>query len=156
MSTTAERVNNAIVTLDWRAPAAPAGVKRAVTDLAAHWVAYWNSAQRRLAPPLAEMAKLERYAAWYTRAWALMPEALREELTHPRDLDAGVWSALEDQLVFMAEGNEAAAVAAGKAGAALAREVKGALPGVLAGVVVVGGVAALVLFALAKAKPRWL
>lgn len=100
----AERVNNAIVAIDWKSPASPAGVKQAVTDLGSHWIAFWNSAERRMLPPIALHAKLTRYAEWYARAWALMPAKLRDELTHPRDLDPSVWSALEDQLTFTGEG----------------------------------------------------
>ena len=156
MTTTAERVNNAIAALDWRMPGTPEGSKRAVSALAQHWVRYWGSAERRLAPPLTQAAKLERYVAWYARAWALAPEALRAELAHPSDLDASVWAAVEDQVAYMLEGNEAAARAAAASAAALASELKSAAPRLVLGLVIVGGVATCVLLAAARLKPRWL
>ncbi len=155
MTTTAERINNAVIKLDWVAPAEPRGVKRAVAQLANHWVKYWNSAERRLAPPLAQAAKLSRYAAWYTRGWALMPAAVREGLPHPQDIDATVWSALEDQLTYTIEGNEAAARAAAEAAKKLEKQLEKTSGQLIKAVVIVGGVATCVLVAYGYARmPR--
>jgi len=155
MTTTAERINNAVIKLDWVAPARPRGVKLAVAELANHWVKYWNSAERRLSPPLAQAARLSRYAAWYTRGWALMPETVRAELPHPQEIDATVWSALEDQLTYTIEGNEAAARAAAEAAKKLAKQLEKASGQLVKGVVIVGGVATCVLLAYAYARmPR--
>ena len=149
---TFERLNTAILALDWHAPAKPAGVKKAITDLANHWVSYVNSSERRVAPPITQGAKLSRYAEWYTRGWALMPAEVRDALTHPRDIDATVWSALEDQLAYTVEGNQAAAKAAGE----LAKEI-GAVSGqAIKGVVILAGAATCVLLAYAYARmPRF-
>jgi hypothetical protein len=118
VSSTAERLNNAIVTLDFRAqldPSISRGVKKAVAELATSWVNYWNSADRRIElMPIARVPKLQRYAAWYGRAWALMPEALRAALAHPETLDATVWAGIEDNVQFVAEGGQATAIAAKK------------------------------------------
>jgi hypothetical protein len=153
---TAERLNNAILAIDGRALADPKWLRKNVDELATLWVNYWNSSERRLSPPLVQAAKLERFTAWYARAWAFQPESLRAELPHPDEIDSTVWSAIEDQLTYEGEGAQAVgkaskelagelAVAAGKGGRELVK-----------GVVIVGGVAVAVLLALAVAKPKWL
>jgi hypothetical protein len=156
MSTLAERINNAVIKLDWLAPSKPAGVKKAVSDLANHWVAYWNSSERRLAPPVAQATKLSRYAQWYARGWALVPAQVRDQLPHPREIDDSAWAALEDQLTYTLEGNEAAARAAADAAAKLAKDLEAASGKLIKGVVIVGGVATCVLLAYAYARmPRF-
>lgn len=107
MTTAAERLNNAIVKLDWVTPAQPKGVKLAVSSLASHWVAFWSSAERKALPPAALAPKLARYAAWYARAWALVAPDVRAQCPNPRDLDVGFLAAVEDQLRAIAEGAQA-------------------------------------------------
>lgn len=156
MSTTAERINNAILALDWNVPAEPAGVRASIAQLAVHWVSYWNSAERRLAPPLTQTAKLQRYAAWYARGWALVPEQLRATLVHPRDVDATVWSAIEDQLTYTIEGNEAAARLAAKGAEQLSRELRNTSTALLKGLLLIAGGATVVLLAYGYARrPVW-
>ncbi len=152
MSTAAERLNSAILALEWNAPAEPAGIREAIKDLAVHWVNYWNSAQRRNAPPITQAPKLSRYAAWYARGWALLPEAVRAQLVHPSEIDATAWAGVEDQLTYMIEANAAAAEAAGEAAAVLAKEVHAASATALKGLLVIAGAAACVLLAYGYAR----
>jgi hypothetical protein len=125
-----ERLNNAIVQLDWVFPAKPEGTRKAVADLAQHWIAWWDSAERRAlsaAGPTgaaAMHAKLERYAAWYARAYALAPTKVQAKVRHPRDLDVSVLATVEDQLNQLAEGAQAAAAAGGKVATFAAEQAK--------------------------------
>ena len=152
MSTLAERVNNAIVTLDFMAPASPAGVKRAISDLAEHWLRFWDSAERRLSVPAALHAKLVRYAKWYTRAFALVPKAVQDQVPHPSTLDASVWAMWEDQLNHIGEGNAAAGKFAAENLGKLKSELGKAHGELLKTVVIVGGVATVTLLAYVAAK----
>jgi hypothetical protein len=111
-ATLGERLNNAIVKLQFNTPDTPKGVKKAIDQLADHWIAWWDSAERKMLPPGVLGGKLERYAAWYTRGWALVPPEVRAKMPNPRELDATVLAIVEDQLNLIAEG----AVAAAKAG----------------------------------------
>jgi hypothetical protein len=160
MSSTAERLNNAIVTLDWRAqmdPRVDDGRKVAIGQMASHWLAYWNSADRRFQlVPIASVPKLQRYAEWYAKGWALVPADLRAQLVHPRDLDTSVWAGVEDQLQFMAEGNQAAFKLAQEVAETVAEHAGKGASQLVKGVAIVGGVAVAVLLAVAVAKPRWL
>jgi hypothetical protein len=152
MSTLPERVNNAIVRLDFLAPSKPAGVRTAIADLAVHWLAFWNSAERRLLPPATLHAKVARYAKWYTRAFALVPAAVQAKVPHPQTLDATVWAAWEDQLSHMAEGDAAAGQFAAENLKKLQTELAKAHDVLMRTVLIVGGVATAALLAYAFAK----
>lgn len=152
MSTLAERVNNAIVALDFAAPASPAGVRKAIADLATHWLNFWNSAERRLLPPAAIHAKLVRYAKWYTRAYALVPATTQAKVPHPQTLDASVWAAWEDQFAHVAEGDAAAADFAVENLSKLKDELAKAHEQLLRTLMIVAGAATLTLLAYAFAK----
>jgi hypothetical protein len=108
-ATLGERLNNAIVKLQFNTPDTPKGVKKAINELADHWIAWWDSAERKMLPPALLGGKLERYAAWYARGWSLVPPEVRAKAPNPRELDATVYAIVEDQLKYMAEGAQAAA-----------------------------------------------
>ncbi len=114
MSDLGETLNNNIVQLDWLAPASPKGVKKAVAQLAQHWVTWWDSSERKLMPPVALGAKLERYAEWYARAWFLVPPEVRARVIDPRQIDTSLYHTLDDQIRYMAEGAQAASNAGGE------------------------------------------
>jgi peptidoglycan hydrolase-like protein with peptidoglycan-binding domain len=77
-----EQLNNAISRIDFLTPKAPAGTRKAVTDLATHWLnEFWNKGYRN------EPAKLDAYGKWYTRAWKLVPKAVQAKCPHPTLVD---------------------------------------------------------------------
>jgi hypothetical protein len=161
MSDLGEALNNNIVQLDWLAPAAPKGVKKAIAQLAQHWMTWWDSSERKLMPPVAVGAKLERYAEWYARAWFLVPPEVRARVLDPRQLDASLYHAIDDQIRYMTEGAQAAT----NAGAELASylktqakdlraELEKAAESALSTFVIIALVAAVALFAFGYQKGR--
>lgn len=158
-SSLAERINNAIVDIDWATPST-SGMKPALDDLVGHWLRFWDSADRRALPPLALHARLVKYAEWYARAWALSKPAVRERAPDPRALDASITAAVEDQIKQVAEGAQATAAAGSDVADYVAEQAKGLREElgtlhtkllttfVIVGVIAIGG-----LLAFAKAKP---
>jgi hypothetical protein len=108
--TAAERLNNAIVQLEWVTPGTPPARKKMVGQLADHWTTWWNSTEGRAARsvPVANAPKLRRYAQWYARAWWMVGEKVRAGAPDPRTLDVGWAAAVSDQLSDLAEGAKAA------------------------------------------------
>lgn len=155
---TAEALNNAIIALDWAAPGEPKGVKRAIGELAKHWVAFWNG--ERTSMGRVELGqKLQRYAQWYARAWALVAPEIRAQVPDPRSIDTSWNALLTDEIRQVLEGAQAAV----NAGATVQEYVKDQAKGLrdelervhstlLLDVVIVGAVAAFVLLAFGKSK----
>lgn len=161
MSDLGEALNNSIVQLDFIAPAKPAGVKKAIAELAQHWMTWWDSSERKMLPPVAVGAKLERYAEWYTRAWFLVPPEVRARATDPRTLDVSLYHTLDDQIRYMTEGAQATVNAGAELGSYiktqakdLRAELEKAAESALSSFVVIALVAAVALFAFGYQKGR--
>lgn len=160
-ATVGERLNNAIVKLDWNTPAKPKGVKTAIAELAAHWVAWWDSSERKLLPQAALWSKLERYARWYARGYALVPADVRAKLPHPRELDVSLAAIVDDEIKRLADGVQAAAKAGTETAVfvkeqakALQTEITAQAEKVIGGVVLLGVLAIGLLLAFGWQKGR--
>jgi hypothetical protein len=99
-----ERLNNAILDLEWRARSAVQNkdVMNSITQLSIAWVAWYEAIYRQtyvvltpagssFAPPFYDntpiVEKFGRFVAWYARAYVLVPSEFRKTLLDPRDFD---------------------------------------------------------------------
>lgn len=160
-ATVGERLNNAIVKLDWNTPSSPKGVKKAIADLAVHWIAFWDSSERKLLSPAVLWGKLERYAKWYARGYALVPADVRAKVPHPRDLDSNMIAIVDDEIRRLGEGVQAAQKAGTETAAfikqqakALQQEIAEQAEKALSHIVILGALAVAVLLAFGWQKGR--
>lgn len=113
MSTTEERINNAIATMG---PVARRNLRGPRLDaflaLERHWATFWRSSERALTPTLELGPKLKRYVQWYTRAWALLPSSARALVVQPDAIDVRFADAARDTLKAYLLGMESSAQAA--------------------------------------------
>jgi len=104
MTTTEERINDAISRLTKAALAAHAerrlskGRLAAINSLGNHWRAFWVSKERELTPQVVLKRKLGRYVQWYTRAWAFLPVDVRARLPVPDQIDPSYAGIARDAL----------------------------------------------------------
>lgn len=109
MSSTEERINNAIATMGPVARASLTGPRLdAFLALERHWAAFWRSTERALTPTVELGPKLKRYVQWYTRAWALLPSDARARVTQPDAIDVRFADAARDTLRGYLTGVESA------------------------------------------------
>ena len=86
MSNPIETLNNAIALLDLRSQGdatTPAGSRKAIHALALHWVAWFRTADRWSLDTNAVQTKLERYARWYGRAYAIASPLVQSQVPTP-------------------------------------------------------------------------
>lgn len=131
MSTTEERINNAISSMGPVARRTLQGPRlEAFMALERHWATFWRSPERALTPTLELAPKLKRYVQWYTRAWALLPSSSRAQVTQPDAIDIRFADSARDTLKAYLLGMESSAQAAKDAQAwadAKARELRDAI-----------------------------
>jgi len=107
---TEERINAAIKCLVRAAMEAllakKIGVRRAraVKALGDHWWEFYQSDQRIALPSAVLAPRLSRYVAWYTRAWALLPEDVRRGCPQPDAIDPTFAGIARDTLASFSEG----------------------------------------------------
>lgn len=153
MTSPYEALNNAIVEIDWLTPGSPKGVKRAVAELAAHWVKWWDSDERKLGNTAAGKT-LQRYAEWYARAWAIVPADVRAKVPAPAEIDTS-WTALQDAAIRQitnAYDTKPAADVVKEAARELRDEIANVHDALISDVVVLGIVAVAVLMAYGSAR----
>lgn len=112
--TTVERLNNAIVKLDWVAGGQSAGVKQAIRQLAEHWIRFYRAGTYWQLPDPVWFAKLGRYVEWYTRGYALLPADVRAAAPAPADIDPQFLELVNDTARRVVDANEEASAAASK------------------------------------------
>jgi len=157
VATAAEKLNNAIVRLDFVAQGAPItfGRKSAIGDLSRAWQLFWDSGERHLFDDTALQPRYARFLEWYARAWLLLPPASRPLAPDPREIDVS-YLTLADGVISRAIDAYASAGAAGvEAARAAAEAAKGAakeLGAVGNWVLWAGGIAAVVLVAYGYAQ----
>jgi len=153
-----EAINNAISQLSRATLAAqsrgdiPVSRVDAILALGRHWERFWRSSKRTLTPTAALTPTLSRYVEWYTRAWALLPPAARAECPRPDQIDPTLAKVARDTLASYMTGLESAP-AAGKWMAQQARELKTAIEGGLANLLMIAA-GGLVAYLLIKGADR--
>jgi hypothetical protein len=121
MASAVERINNAIVALDWAATNAPevsGGVKAALRQLTTHWLRFYRDGSYWTLPDPVWLPKLGRYVEWYTRAYCLVPVAVRAQAPRPQDIDPQFLELVDGTLARVVAANVDTATAA----AALVKE----------------------------------
>lgn len=108
MTTPIEALNNAITRLEYVAQKAPEARRKAIVDLAKHWQRYVWARDRRTVAPSTLAPLLERYVAWYVRAYALLTPELRALAVEPRDIDVTFAALADAEVRRLAEGLQAA------------------------------------------------
>lgn len=94
-----ERINNAIVRLATRSKHEVSPERYAAIDaLARHWWNFWQSEERRLTPTAILYPKLIRYLRWYTRAWVLVPPAVKQDVPSPDSIEPSAGQAMMETL----------------------------------------------------------
>lgn len=87
-----ERLNNAIALIDLKAMGdidTPAGSRKAIHAMAEHWAAWfktnerWELVSRADLYPASLQKKLEAYARWYGRAYAIASPRVRAQVPTP-------------------------------------------------------------------------
>ncbi len=115
MATPVERLNNAIVQLDWVATGAPGvsgGVKTAIRQLTEHWLRFYRDGSYWTLPDPVWLPKLGRYVEWYTRAYCLVPVAVRAQAPRPQDIDPQFLELVNSTLARVVDANVETATAA--------------------------------------------
>ena len=150
MATAAEKLNNAIVRLDFVTVGAPVSLARksAIGDLTRAWQLFWDSGERHLLPDAALTSRYAGFAAWYARAWLLLPPAQRKLCVDPREIDTSFLSVSEATIASALDSYQAA----GEAAADAARNVGEGLKGTGSWILWAGGIAAAVLVAYGYAQ----
>lgn len=117
---TVERLNNAIVKLDWAAMGAPVSVsvKAAIRQLTEHWLRFYRDGSYWTLPDPVWFAKLGRYVEWYTRGYYLLPAASRVSVPKPTNIDPQFLELVNDTFGRVVAANVDTATAA----AGLARD----------------------------------
>jgi hypothetical protein len=114
--TRAERINNAIVALDWAAAMSPSttspGVRQAIGQLAAHWQRFFRDGSYWVLPDPVWASKLGRYVQWYARGYYLLAPAVRASLVAPAAIDPEFLELVNDTVKRMVDANTTAAAAA--------------------------------------------
>jgi len=65
----------------------PPGTNAAIGRLRRHWAEFFASPERKDMPQLLLQRRMDRYAEWYTRAWAILPVAQRALIPSPGEID---------------------------------------------------------------------
>lgn len=105
-------LNNAIVLLSRSAMKARSesalslGAMVAIKALADHWELFWRSSERSALPSVLLLPKLNRYAEWYTRGWAILPPAYRGSVPRPDQIDPAFGRVTRDTMQGLLTGVE--------------------------------------------------